>query len=343
MSTENDAQPGGDGISLDDAVKGFVARQTANAAPEQGQAEEDVTDETTEDELPEGAEPEGEDVEETDEEGQAETDDEEPNSDQGRFVSHNGKVMLPDGTILPVAELIQGNLRDRDYRQKTMALADERRTIESQSSALKEQQQRIEEQAELVMALIQSKIPPMPDIAMTDPSSPSFDPVGYNHKRALHEAALADLQRLQDQKQLSTQKSQAEAEAARVAKANAEWSKLLEKAPELGDQKRLNAFAADIQSFGPKYELTPEEIGAVALDHRLALILKKAIAYDKLQSAKPKVAAKVEGRPPVTKGGKRLSTDVQRSKQSGAAMDRLKQSGRTEDAVAAYLARLNKG
>lgn len=343
MSTENDAQPGADGMSMDDAIKGFVASQSKAAPTGQAEDQPEEDEPDTDDELPEGDEPDGEEAEEPETEGQAEDDNEDAESDHGRFVSPNGKVKLPDGSIVPVAELIQRNLMDRDYRQKTMALSDERRVVESQSSALKEQQQRIEEQAELVMSLLQAKIPPMPDIAMTDPSSPTFDPVGYNHKRALHEAAVADLQKLQQQKQLATQQSQAEALEERKKKADAEWTKLLAKAPELSDEKRLAAFVSDIKTFGPKYELNEDEVRSVALDHRLALILRKAIAYDKLQTAKPKVAAKVEGRPPITKSGKRLSPDVQRSKQAGAAMDRLKQSGRAEDAVAAYLAKLNKG
>lgn len=342
MSTENDAPPGADGISMDDAINRFVASQS-NAAPT-GQAEEEVEDEpATDDELPEGDEPDGEEAEDTDTEGQAEDEDAEPESDQGRFVSPNGKVKLPDGSIVPVADLIQGNLRDRDYRQKTMAVAEERRAIETQSTAIKEQQQRIEEQASLVLELLQSQVPPMPDIAMTDPTSPKFDFVGYTQQKARHEEAVARIQQLHQHRQLAQQQSQAEAEAQRAKKAEAEWTKLLTKAPELGDRKRLDAFVSDIRTFGPKYELTDDEVRSVALDHRLALILRKAIAYDKLQTAKPKVAQKVEGRPPITKSGKRLTPDVQRSKQAGAAMDRLKQSGSTEDAVAAYLARLNKG
>ena len=57
-----------------------------------------------------------------------------------------------------------------------------------------------------------------------------------------------------------------------------------------------------------------------------------------LQADKTKVTSKVEGRPPVQKGTRRLSPDGQKVRQQGAAMNRLKQTGRLDDAVAVYLA-----
>jgi hypothetical protein len=44
------------------------------------------------------------------------------------YVAPEAKVKLPDGSEATVDDLIKGNLRDRDYRQKTQALATERET-----------------------------------------------------------------------------------------------------------------------------------------------------------------------------------------------------------------------
>jgi hypothetical protein len=77
---------------------------------------------------------------------------------------------------------------------------------------------------------------------------------------------------------------------------------------------------------------------AVALNHVYAVIADKARRWDKLQASKANVQKKVEGRPPVQKGGKRLNPSEAKARQATDAMTRLGNTGRLDDAVAAYLA-----
>ena len=62
----------------------------------------------------------------------AETGDEseEPEIKGGRFAPDSAKVTLDDGSVTTIAELKRGSLFQRDYTQKTQALAEERKSFE---------------------------------------------------------------------------------------------------------------------------------------------------------------------------------------------------------------------
>lgn len=338
MSTENDTLTGGGDLSLDEAASAYV-KATSDAADE-GQAEEEGIDtgENAEDE-PE-LEGEGEEEGEAEDEGQADEEEaeDEPESDQGRFVAANGKVRLPDGTVATVNDLIQGNLRDRDYRQKTMEVAEQRRSVEGQSSLIKQQEEQIAQQREYVASLIQSIVPQEPD-----PTLAQTDPYAYTTQKAQHDAWQRHLHYLGSEHAAALQRASEEQSQARTERSKAEWDALLAKAPALKDETRLNGFVKDLKTHGPEYGFSVEEMGeALAMDHRQALVMRDAIAWRKLQASKPKAQSKTEGRPPIQKSGKRLSPDAQKARSTTVAMDRLKSTGSERDAVAAYLA-LQKG
>ena len=338
MSTENDTLTGGGELSMDDAVKAYV-NATSEAAT--GQAEEETDDEgdTTDDQIAsdeDGIEEEGE----AEDEGQADAEDEdEPASDEGRFVAKNGKVKLPDGTVATVEDLVAGNLRDRDYRQKTMEIAEQRRSYEAQSSTIKQQEQQLAQEREYVASLMQSIKPQEPD-----PSLAQTDPYAYTVQKAQFDQWAQHQNYLASQQQAAKQQAEQETRAQRETRQKQEWDALLEKMPALKEEKRLNAFVSDIKSFGTKAGFSLEEIGeALASDHRMALVMRGYIAWEKLQANKPKTQAKIEGRPPIQKSGKRLTQGEQSQRSTTVAMNRLKQSGSVDDAARAYLLSQRKG
>jgi hypothetical protein len=341
MSTENDTSTGDGGLSMDEAAKAFVKATTPEAASD-GQADEDDLDmgTATDDQL----EPEGDGEEEgdpADDDGQADDDEneDEPDSDQGRFVAANGKVRLPDGSVASVNDLIQGNLRDRDYRQKTMEVAEQRRSVESQSSLIKQQEQYLAQQRDYVSQLIQSIMPQEPD-----PQLAQTDPYAYTTQKANFDAWQRHSYYLANEQTAAQQRWAEEARQAKRERENREWEALTTKAPALKDETRLSSFVKDLKTHGPEYGFTVEEMGeALAMDHRNALVMRDAIAWRKLQASKPKMQSKVEGRPPVQKSGKRLSSGDQRARSATVAMDRLKQSGSVDDAARAYLLASRKG
>jgi hypothetical protein len=333
MGTEDDTGNGDESLSVDQAAAAFVKA----TAPGAEKATPEPVDEQGEqaDELQASDEDESESEGETDEEGQSdEEDDAEPESDQGRFVAANGKVRLQDGTVLTVNDLIQGNLRERDYRQKTMSLAEQRRLHEEQSSSFKASEQKVEQQREYLESLMQSITPQAPD-----PDLMQTDPIGYMQAKDQYERFHAHLQYVQNQSLEAKVVAAAKVQQDRDALANAEMERLRETLPVLKDETKLKAFAEDIKSAGAKAGFSPKELAeSVPYDHRLALVLQKAAKWDRLQASKPKVQQQVQNRPPVQRAGQRPSPDARKAQQGTDALNRLKQSGSVEDATAAYLA-----
>jgi len=346
MDQDTDADLGGEELSVEQAAAAFVKSNEEGA--DQGQPEpedEDIeADNAEDDELSDEDDDESE-GEPDDEEGQPDEEDEdEPETERGRFVAANGRVKLPDGSVATVDELIQGNLKDRDYRQKTMSLAEEKRAFEAQSSEVKASLQQVQEQREYTQRLLESLMPQPPHADMLNANSPDYDPIGYTEQKAIYDNFAAHNQYLQQQAQAYQSQTAEQQQQSRQEKQNAEWNALLEAMPVLKDSAKLNAFSRDIKSAGEAYGFSPKEIAeSLPQDHRMAIVLRDAASWRKLQSSKPKTTEKLKGRPPVQRSGKRLSSGAQKAQRASDAISRLKETGSVEDATRAFLASMNKG
>ena len=329
----NDTPEGiGGSLSLAEAAAAYASPVKEEEAPE-GQSE---SEQPAEDDAEVTSETDGEQAPDEDE-GQAEevAEPEEPKTPA--YVPPEAKVKLPDGSEATVDDLIKGNLRDRDYRQKTQAVAAEKQAIQAKASEVQALEKTLAEDRDWTIQLIQSLMPQRPDPAMY-----THDPIGFGEQDLAYRTRKEQLDYLLHQAQQTKQRSATEQQEAEKTTRATEWQATLEKMPELKDGTRLKAFVDDIQQHVPDYGYSPQEIAQIGMDHRVVLVLKDAIAYRKLQANKPKAAAKVEGRPPVQRGGTRPTPEVSRAKETRAAMDRLKSSGSLKDGVAALLA-LEKG
>lgn len=340
---DDDTVSGGESLSIEEAASAFVKSSTKEAETSQPEDTEQDQGEEADDELHESDEEEGESEGEDDPTGQSDEDeDEEPETDSGRFVAANGKVRLPDGTVSTVSDLIAGNMKERDYRQKTMELAPQRRALEEQSSAIKASEQQVNERLEYASSLLESLTPQAPE-PPTDPNDP-IAYIEYIRAKDNYDRYAAHSQYIQQQLGLSKQQAEQETAKQKQARADEEWGKLQEKVPALRDQAKLKSLVNDVLSAAQAVGFSPQEINeTVPYDHRYSLILQKAAKWDKLQASKPKVGEKVQGRPPVQRSGKQVSRDAKRMQRTNDAVNRLRQTGTVEDATAAYLASLNKG
>jgi hypothetical protein len=333
----DDTESGGESLSIEQAASAFV-KATSEEAPKAKPTEEAEQGEHADDELQASDEDEGESEGEDDPEGQAaDEDDEEPESDHGRFVASNGKVRLPDGTVSTVSDLIAGNMKERDYRQKTMELAPQRRALEEQFSAVKASEQQVNEQREYLSHLLESLTPQAPE-PPTDPNDP-IAYIEYMRAKDNYDRYAAHSQYIQQQMGMTRQQAEEQAKQQRMQRAAEENVALQEKIPALRDPAKLKALVDDILSAGEAVGYSRQEIAeSVPYDHRMSLVLQKAAKWDRLQASKPKVSEKVQGRPPVQRSGKQVSNDAKRAQRTNDAMSRLRQTGSLEDATAAYLA-----
>ena len=123
---ENDTSTGGEPLAIDEAGKVLgkaeaLEKEHAEAGDEatSGDRPRETGEETPlehDPERPVEAEPDAGSESEDDDEDEAEADDE--------LVADDGKVRLDDGSLVSIAELKKGHLRQADYTKKTQALVE---------------------------------------------------------------------------------------------------------------------------------------------------------------------------------------------------------------------------
>lgn len=273
--------------------------------------EEDTDEEGAESGEDAGDEPEDDD---SDEEDDASEEDGDQPSGQGRFAADNHKVRLSDGTVVTIADLKQGSLRQADYTRKTQEVARERQTYQERNQRVEQLESQLAQERQFIAQVYQEVAGEAPD-----PSMMESDPIGYMRAREQYQERQGKLQQLAQQfQQAQTRYTEQTAEQMREL-AQQGQQRLLEAVPELRDQKRFAAFRDDALKFGTEvYGFAPEEIGN-AVDGRVFHVLRDAIQWRKFQAQKQRAVQKTEGRPPVAPG-RRQNPKAQ--KQSGKDRDR---------------------
>ena len=338
---ENDTATGGEPLSIDDAVKVLVKAEALEK--EHAEADDEVTNGDKPRETGEEAAPDHDPERPAEGEPDEEESEEDEGGDADDELADDLKVQLDDGSLVTIAELKKGHLRQADYTKKTQALAAERRTVEKTAAVTKERGSQVDQHAEYLSNVLLALLPPAPDRALGDPRSPRYDPAKLQTLEAQHRQWTSHLNQIAQQRQRSAEQRQAETGAERSKRLEGEMGRLTEKLPHLKDEKRLRAFVEDTQNYGAQYGFSPAEIAGAGIDHRQLVVLEKAIRWDRLEAQKGKVATRIEGRPPVKTSGKRLSSEARRAREASGAMERLKTSGRLDDAVRALLATSPKG
>ncbi len=190
-------------------------------------------------------------------------------------------------------------MQHKDYTQKTMDLAEQRKASEAERKAFAEEQKFIRENADLhadIRTMARQidaflKIPPE-KMATLDSGKKADLVLQFNSLKARHDAAVGDLQRKQHEaleKQREKTAKQIEDGFARIAKEIPGWSDDL--------AGKLNAYAVD-----KGYSL--EDLEAMPLQPHAVGTLHKAYLYDQLvakQRAKAKQSAAEPEPTPVPK------------------------------------------
>jgi hypothetical protein len=265
----------------------------------------DLMDDTTETEEVEAVETdETQEIEATDEA------EDEIDTEPKFKVKVNGEERL-----VSQADLIKGHMLHEDYTRKTTELAQERQRIRAEESQAYTQQLQ-QMKAVLTAAVGQDQQIDWAKLANEDPA----EYVRQQHAAQERQRAL----------NLLTQRQAEEAERNLAETLTREQSKLLERRPEWkDDSKRGEDFAAMRGYLAKDYGFSEQEINSLT-DHRHMDIAWKASQYDKLQASKPQVTKKVE-KLPVRHERPGVASDGRGTK---STMDKLRRSGRVEDAAA---------
>ena len=186
---------------------------------------------------------------------------------------------------VPLTELLKGYSRTEDYKQKTAAVAEERRALEAQKGSLEaDLKANYANQLEEATSLF----------AQADPVLAEARKINWEQLKATDPAAFVQAQDAvnarwalfqQTQQQIATARQQAQQlEAQRTEQERAQRfdmaaEKIVSAMPELADEAKFTAFAQDAVGYlrGEGFDQT--EIAEV-LDHRVLTLANKARQWD---------------------------------------------------------------
>ena len=227
-------------------------------------------------------------------------------------------------------ELKSGYSRDSDYRQKTHALAEERRMLDEQKTSLSQSYDgKLKELTDLIGAaesyIGQSSKEDLQKMYEEDPT----------------QAAKIDFQQRQQRESFNKLKQQAEVAKLQQYNQYLDEQKRLAatKIPEYSDPVKGVTFKNQMKNTLSQYGFNDQEIGSLA-DHRFLMVLRDAMEYKNLKS-KPVTNKKVTTAPKVVKSGTPKMEDSRRAavKQK---IGRLRRSGKINDAQSAILEIIGK-
>lgn len=228
-------------------------------------------------------------------------------------------------------ELKSGYSRDSDYRQKTHALAEERRMLDEQKTSLSQS--------------YDSKLK-----ELTDLMSAAESYIGQTSEKDLQkmyeedptQAAKIDFQQRQQRENFNRLKQQAENVKLQQYNSYLEEQKRLAatKIPEFSDPQKSPQFRTQMRSTLTDYGFNDQEIGSLA-DHRFLMVLRDAMEYKNLKS-KPVAIKKVATAPKVIKSGTPKMEDSRRAAVKQKISRMRRSGGKLNDAQSAILEIIGK-
>jgi hypothetical protein len=229
-------------------------------------------------------------------------------------------------------ELIKSYQLGTDYTRKSQAVAEERKAVEAERSAIQEAKQLRDMYAEQLRLIENALNQPQEEENLE--YLKEVDPIGYAVKVA--ELSQKEKQLMQvraDRERISHQQEYDRQEQLRY-KINEEAQKLVAALPEYADPVKGDAIRKDVRSYGKQAGFSDDELANV-YDSRAVLTLWKAMQFDKLQASKPGITKKVNDAPRTMKSGVTMPRDSN-GDELKKLKARAKQSGRVADAAAAF-------
>jgi len=303
---------------------------TKSAAKAVADSPDEMAAEPEEQDAPPAAEgEESEEAEGSETDTEPEGAEEEAQEDELIEVKVNGRLEK-----VTAEELLKGYSREADYRQKTSALAEHRRAFEAEQTAARDSWQKRMAAIDQMAEFMAKADPVIAKAQQTDwEKLAEEDPGEYVRLTAAVKKRIDALQ--------SWQAGRAKAMEEELTKhRQTEYGRLIEQVPELADRTTAMKEAKELGEYlsGGIYKFTDQEINST-YDHRLLIIGRKAMLYDRMMASKPLAQKKVSGLPRVIKpaAGRPRSGDS-----SGVveARKRFQKSRSPQDAEALLAAQL---
>ena len=234
-----------------------------------------------------------------------------------------------DGSEMEVTldELLRGYQREADYTRKTSELSLERsRHNDMMQQSQSEINQKLSKLTELTSAAQQE--------LQNEYSNIDFeklyedDPVEaarLEHKMRKRAENLQQIQRETQENQMNEFQRYIQEQQAKVATL----------IPEFADPAKASRMKSDMRTYLTKLGYNDKEIASV-YDSRQVMLIKDAMAFDKLKKSNVRVTKKVAKAPKVLKPGVAKTKAEQASKQRRDKLNRLKKTGGVRDAARVF-------
>ena len=227
-------------------------------------------------------------------------------------------------------ELIKGYQQGVDYTKKSQALAEQRKAVEAERIHLEQVKQERQAYAQKLQAL---------DSFLTQQNQgvdldvlKETDPIGYAVAVAEQSQREKQLAVVRAEQQRIAQQQQAEQQASLQNHLRQESEKLVSLIPELATPQG-DAIRKQIRDYAKSVGWTDQELSSV-YDSRAVVSLYKAMKYEQLQKSKPEVTKKLQAAPKMMRSG--TSAPPTRSSQDKQVMQRLRETGKVQDAAKAF-------
>ena len=232
-----------------------------------------------------------------------------------------------NGQEVPVTldELKAGYSRQSDYTQKTMQIAEERKSLEADRQNL---QALINDYQNALQSPMPAMEPPVrPDAKLWDE-----DPIEAMRQTELYRQKMEDFQAESAKHQHLQQQAMAEKQKQMQEALNQQQVALKERIPEWQNEETATKEKAEIRRFGLSMGFTENELAQI-YDSRAVQVLRDAMRYNQLQTKRGKVKQAPQGKSlaPGTP-----TPGVPQQLRKGKAMKRLAETGHIKDAQAVF-------
>jgi hypothetical protein len=237
-----------------------------------------------------------------------------------------------DGEEIEVTldELQGGYQRQKDYTQKTQALAEERKALEAKADEVEKLQEQYIQQAQLANELLNRDLKKYEDLNWEEMKV--TDPVGFLQKQI----EVGDIQKqqaqLREQAQAVYERNLQVEQQERMQHLEAQRKEALRLFPDWSDPQKAETQKAKLAEYGRSQGYTESELSSIT-DAKDLLLLDKAMKYDATQKGLTKKQTAPAVRKRVKKKGL-APKGANKRKQVVEKRETLRKSGSTRDAAA---------
>lgn len=235
-----------------------------------------------------------------------------------------------DGTPeeVPLDELIAGYSRTAAFTKKSQDLAEQRDAFQSEQEALRQTYHKYNE----VLSHLQQQME-----AATQPANFDWDaleredPIQWLKLKELERQRASEIQAVAQERQKMQQLMEQERAQRLQEHLAVEQRLMLEKIPEWADSDVQAEEQRKLVEFGKSVGFSDDDLNTL-YDHRQLVVLRDAMRYNEL--TKGEKVAEAKSKIGSARGGSKKTVRQTRSRKQKAQRQKLRQSGKVEDAAA---------